>query len=669
MVLQQGRIIAERYEIIEKIGSGGMSVVYRAKDLKLDRYVTFKVLRAEHLENEAFIRRFIVEARAVASLNHPNIVNVYDVGQEGDINYIVMEFIDGVTLKELIVKKAPFDNVETLGVAIQIASALSHAHKSGIVHRDIKPQNVLVTASGTVKVTDFGIARSINAQTQTISGSTMGSVHYFSPEQAKGGYVDDKSDLYSLGIVMFEMATGALPYDGEESVAVALMHVNDPLPDMVELNPYISKSVESIILRLTQKAAAARYGSADKTLSDLRMAITKPDMIMGLADADEEDADIEDADETEAPAGFLVRFKIELAAIATAIVIIVILIFAVRPLFSRPQTDFVKIPNLVGLTYEAAVERAANARLDTEILEQRYDEDAEAGIVLKQNYAVDGNLEPGDVIGIVISLGPQREVVPNVTNIELSVAESRLSQTSFGFEVEYEYSTDTAFGIIISQEPAAETLAVPGEKIVLTVSRGTKLEQVIVPDLIGLTEAQAKNRLTEEGLTVGHINTGYSARYAEGLVSLQTTAAGRNVLKGTTVGFVVSLGPAPAEPSPDPNETAPPGETTPTEAPDELDKPDEPIEPNEPPVERELNLTLRPSLPEGVDTVVLTLTERTANGFVTVYEQEHTRFDFPVIVPVRGTGQTEYHMIIDGVNVGSQMVDFDSQTGVPGGGQ
>lgn len=272
MNLEQGRVISERYEIIEKIGVGGMANVYRAKDLKLDRFVTFKVLKEEFAKDEEFIKRFSVEAQAAARLSHPNIVTVYDVGNEGNINYIVMEFIDGYTLKELIKKKAPFANDEALGVAIQIASALENAHEHGIVHRDIKPQNILVTKDGSIKVTDFGIARAVDSN--TITTESMGSVHYFSPEQARGVYVDCKSDIYSLGIVLYEMVTGKLPFDGDSPVQLAMKHMNEPLPDMRALNPNISASVEKIILKATEKVSTQRYQTAEELNNDLKRALT-----------------------------------------------------------------------------------------------------------------------------------------------------------------------------------------------------------------------------------------------------------------------------------------------------------------------------------------------------------------------------------------------------------
>ncbi|MGN1231042.1 MAG: protein kinase, partial [Anaerotignum sp.] len=269
MLLNPGTVLSGRYEILEKIGSGGMAVVYRGRDRKLDRYVTVKVLREEFIGDEEFIERFRSEACSAARLSHPNIVRAYDVGEDGDINYIVNEYIHGDTLKKAIKEKAPFDSRSTINVAIQIASALSQAHKAHIVHRDIKPQNILVGTDGVVKVTDFGIARAATASTMTTTANAAGSVHYFSPEQARGGYVDEKSDIYSLGITMFEMITGVLPFQGNNSVTIALKHINDELPDIRQYNPNCTPSLEGIIKKATMKKADERYASIDLLLADL----------------------------------------------------------------------------------------------------------------------------------------------------------------------------------------------------------------------------------------------------------------------------------------------------------------------------------------------------------------------------------------------------------------
>lgn len=269
MLLNPGTVLSGRYEIIEKIGSGGMAVVYRGRDNKLDRYVTVKVLREEFIGDEEFIERFRSEACSAARLSHPNIVRAYDVGEDGDVNYIVNEYIHGDTLKKAIKEKAPFDSRSTINVAIQIASALSQAHKAHIVHRDIKPQNILVGTDGVVKVTDFGIARAATASTMTTTANAAGSVHYFSPEQARGGYVDEKSDIYSLGITMYEMITGVLPFQGNNSVTIALMHINDELPDIRQYNPNCTRSLEGIIKKATMKKADERYANIDLLLADL----------------------------------------------------------------------------------------------------------------------------------------------------------------------------------------------------------------------------------------------------------------------------------------------------------------------------------------------------------------------------------------------------------------
>ena len=269
MLLNPGTVLSGRYEILDKIGSGGMAVVYRGKDRKLDRYVTVKVLREEFVGDEEFIERFRSEACSAARLSHPNIVRAYDVGEDGDVNYIVNEYIHGDTLKKAIKEKAPFDSRSTINVAIQIASALSQAHKAHIVHRDIKPQNILVGTDGVVKVTDFGIARAATASTMTTTANAAGSVHYFSPEQARGGYVDEKSDIYSLGISMFEMITGVLPFQGNNSVSIALMHINDELPDIRQYNPNCTPSLEGIIKKATMKKADERYANIDLLLADL----------------------------------------------------------------------------------------------------------------------------------------------------------------------------------------------------------------------------------------------------------------------------------------------------------------------------------------------------------------------------------------------------------------
>ena len=274
MRLVAGHYVAERYEIDSTLGSGGMAVVYRAYDMKLDRFVTLKVLKEDYVNDENLMGRFPDEARAAAALNHQNIVRIFDHGKDGDIVYIVLEYIEGSNLKEHINRMAPFDDEICIGVANQIAAGLSEAHASGIIHLDIKPQNILVTKNGTVKVTDFGIARVARDVTLKAGGGSMGSVHYFSPEQARGGYIDHKSDIYSLGIVLFEMVTGQVPFDGDNVVAVAMQQINDPLPDILSMNPSVSPGLVNIINKACEKSAAQRYASVAEMSTDLKRAMS-----------------------------------------------------------------------------------------------------------------------------------------------------------------------------------------------------------------------------------------------------------------------------------------------------------------------------------------------------------------------------------------------------------
>ena len=276
MILYPGTMLQDRYEILEKIGSGGMSDVYKAKCHKLNRLVAIKVLKSEFTSDATFVSKFKMEAQAAAGLSHPNIVNIYDVVDEGDIHFIVMELVEGITLKSYITKKGHLEVKEAIGIAIQVASGIEAAHEQHIIHRDIKPQNMLISMDGKVKVADFGIARAVSSQTMN-AATVVGSVHYISPEQARGGYSDERSDLYSLGITMFEMVTGHVPFAGDNTVTVALAHLEDPMPDPRTLNPEVSPSLARIILKCTEKRPERRYPSAAAVISDLRRALLNDD--------------------------------------------------------------------------------------------------------------------------------------------------------------------------------------------------------------------------------------------------------------------------------------------------------------------------------------------------------------------------------------------------------
>ncbi|MDE7185082.1 MAG: Stk1 family PASTA domain-containing Ser/Thr kinase, partial [Lachnospiraceae bacterium] len=285
-MIKLGMLIGGRYEVLEKIGTGGMSDVYKAKDQKLNRFVAVKVLKQEFSENRNFVSKFRVEAQAAAGLMHPNIVNVYDVGEENGIHYIVMELVEGITLKKYIEKKVRLTTKEAISIAIQVAMGIEAAHNNHIIHRDIKPQNIMISKEGKVKVTDFGIAKA--ASSNTITSNVMGSVHYTSPEQARGGFSDEKSDIYSMGITMFEMLTGRVPFNGDTTVAIAIKHIQDPMPFLRDFVPEIPVSVENIVMKCTQKSADRRYQSMGEMIADLKHSLINPDAAIAQVDMEDE---------------------------------------------------------------------------------------------------------------------------------------------------------------------------------------------------------------------------------------------------------------------------------------------------------------------------------------------------------------------------------------------
>ena len=572
-----GAIISNRYEIIEQIGSGGMSIVYKARDRKLGRVVAIKILRAEYVKDMEFIKRFDIEARSAASLIHANIVNVYDVGHENSLHYIVMEYVDGVTLKELIKEHAPFDNDEILGVAIQIASALGHAHKNNIVHRDIKPQNILVMPKGIIKVADFGIAKASSAKTITVANNAMGSVHYFSPEQAKGGYVSFKSDIYSLGLVIFEMATGKLPFDGDTPVAVAIKQINEELPSIKKFNDNISDRIEKIVSRATEKFASRRYENIEKMENDLKRALANENRINGINpddsnkknnDNDDDDLDstenfatiklneddiykikkeagnknkIEDYDDYD-PENELKQMKKEKIVIRAAFITAGILIFLISFLgykifFSHKP---VPVPDLVNKSFEEAEEIVKKIGVKIKNSGSEYNNNIEKDKIFAQNYTEGDNLYKGDVIDVKLSLGTKKIYMPDVRNKDLFDAYNLLQ--SFNVKEIYEYSESVPNNIVIKQEPSFNELIEENSEVVLYISKGKEIKNVYVPNLIGLSEANAKIKLKDLNLVVGSISKSESEKYAEGIVMGQSITGGKEVAEESIVNLIVSSG-------------------------------------------------------------------------------------------------------------------------------
>jgi len=568
MKLSQGMILADRYEIIERIGLGGMAVVYKAKDKKLERDVTVKVMREEYVLDEDFLKRFDIEARSAASLSNTNIVNVYDVGKEDDINFIVMEYIDGLTLKEIIHKKAPFENDELIGVTIQIAQALSHAHTNNIIHRDIKPQNIMVTKSGIVKVMDFGIAKAVTTSTTTTTSNSMGSVHYFSPEQAKGKSVDLRSDIYSLGIVMFEMATGELPFDGDSLVSVALKHINEPMPEISEFNPEISPAVERIIAKATNKLSSLRYNSIDEMINDLKRALkdsahSKTMVYSGdksdeYYDFDNLDDDLDEEEDYNDNRGKKSEKKVVIAAVATALAIVA-LIFAIffRNFTNRDGTNnrnVVQMPSLTGLTHEQAIEYLLTFNIENlEVLEEHSDTFV-AGLIISQYPDVGSTIDNYTEVTITISTGVALIPMPSVIGADWNERLDYDSQIpellahGLRVSVSYRNSEDYPENTVYDQDPPAGTMIEPGSSIRLNVSRGVQVSNVPVPNISGRTVSEARIILSNSSLILGEENRTHDNDVPEGHIIRQFLNPGSMVAQGTAVNVIVSLGPAEVEP-------------------------------------------------------------------------------------------------------------------------
>ena len=554
-----GRVIGNRYEIIEKIGEGGMATVYKAKCNILKRYVAVKVLRDEFTTDEEFIKRFNTEAQAAASLTHPNIVSIYDVGHEENIYYIVMELVQGKTLKEIINEDGALPWKWALNVSIQVASALEMAHKNNIVHRDIKPHNIIITEDGIAKVTDFGIAKAVSNSTITAFGTTIGSVHYFSPEHARGGYTDAKSDLYSLGVVMYEMLTGRVPFDADTPVSIALKHMQEKPIEPIKLNPTIPYAVNKIIMKAMEKDPNERYQSATEMLKDLSMALKNPEgdfveqkdftnqytqRIPTLGEQEYIKNDkIEDDEEQEEPKNKMSKKKkiiITIAIILGIILITIIGFFGTKALMDAGVPKDVDLPNLVGKTLEEANKEIEGTDITLEQTEE-FNADVEAGKIISQDPPyVDGyTVKENSTIKIVISKGTEKAVVENVKGKTYEEAVQILEKANLKVERVDQTSQTVEAGIVIDQEPGEDEEVNAGDTVKLYVSSGTGIEQVEVENVVGKTEEEATSILTKAGLKV---NVGYKEDSSEAtdIVLSQDVTAGEKVDEGTTVTIVVN---------------------------------------------------------------------------------------------------------------------------------
>lgn len=553
-----GRTIANRYEIISKTGVGGMATVYVARDKVLNRDVAVKVLKDEFTTDDEFVKRFNSEAQAAASLTHANIVSIYDVGNEDGIYYIVMELVRGKTLKQIINEEGALPWKWSVNIAGQIASALEMAHKNNIVHRDIKPHNIIITEDGVAKVTDFGIAKAVSNSTITAFGTTIGSVHYFSPEQAKGGYTDAKSDIYSLGVVMYEMLTGKVPFDADTSVSVALKHMQeDPVPPM-EINPNIPKAVNDIILKAMQKEPMARYQTATAMIRDLAQALKNPDgEFVEKEDLDDGltrrmDAITDDMAKNAKNSNKKKKNKVAIffenhpKAKVLAIIVLCLIIFAgsiaiTSAILNANSVKDVQIPNLVGRTEAEAKAELAKYKLVYEKSGEDYNSEVEAGKVFEQNpvYSANYKVKEKSKVSVKISKGTEQTTVPKVAGMTYEKAVAALEKNKLKAEKIEETSKTIKEGIVISQETDANTTANAGDTVKIHVSIGTGVNQVVMPNVLGKTEADAKSALEAKNLVV-NIEYGEDTNKENGEVLKQTIKSGENIDEGTEVTITVN---------------------------------------------------------------------------------------------------------------------------------
>ncbi len=507
----EGKLLGNRYEIIEEIGSGGMATVYKARDLVLKRYVAVKILREEYTTDNEFIKRFNTEAESAASLAHPNIVSVYDVGREGNLYYIVMELIKGKTLKEIIVEDGRMGWKWSVKIAKQIASALETAHRNNIIHRDIKPHNIIITEEGVAKVTDFGIAKAVSNSTITAFGTTIGSVHYFSPEHAKGGYTDAKSDLYSLGVVIYEMVTGKVPFDADTAVSVALKHMQEKPVEPINLNPAIPQSLNDLIMKSMEKEPSMRYATATEMIQDLDRIIKNPETTTVVKNSEEnrEEPRRKEGEHSNKKNGkfakikkFLEEHKAVRILLIIAICIIVFFATIAITLFglNAGKPKDVTLLDFSNLTVEEAKAKAKEANLKINVSEEKYDVEIEEGKIISQDpkYQPDFTVKEGTTINVIVSKGQELVTVTKLVGKTKDEAMKEVKELGLEAKFEEEYNDEIEAGVIIEQSVAENEQILAGSEIVLKVSLG--IEQVEVPDLTGLTEEEAKAKITEAKL-------------------------------------------------------------------------------------------------------------------------------------------------------------------------
>ena len=552
-----GKRLDGRYEIEEIVGVGGMSVVYKAHDEIDDRTVAIKILKEELLESEEFRRRFKNESKAIAVMDHPNIVKVYDVGLGDRVQYIVEEYIDGITLKEYIEQQGVLPWKDALYFATQILCALQHAHDKGIVHRDIKPQNIMLLKDGTIKVTDFGIARFARSEQRTMTDKAIGSVHYISPEQAKGEATDAKSDLYSVGVLLYEMLTGKLPFDADSAVSVAIMQLqNEPIKPS-SLNPDIPEGLEEITLRAMQKNPAERYQSAAEMLSDIDRLKKDPTAQFEYkyfvdneptkyVPAVREETVNEPEREPERKGGKKARKKSSATvpvlvgvAIAFVVALAVVALLIVRG--SKIDKTEISCPKFVGQDYNYVIEQYKDQY--TFVLKSSdYSSEYPAGQIMSQTPGAGKMVKRGSEITVTVSLGGKKQIMEDYVGYKLDRAEDNMKALRLKYETKEIYSDQQADGYVISTVPAGGEEVDSTVTVIVYVSKGPVPSFVVVSNYVGMTESDAKRLIEGDGLKVGSVSYGDSTKYPKGYVIFQSISSGSTVNNGSAVDLTISSG-------------------------------------------------------------------------------------------------------------------------------